>query len=41
MSKYPLDHEYEIRFVKWITIKGRRIYASQYGRTAFPIKVRK
>ena len=28
-------------FVKWITVKGKRIYASQYGLKAFPIAVDK
>lgn len=26
-------------FVRWVTIKGRRVYASQYGKRAFPIWV--
>jgi len=28
-------------FVKWITVKGKRLYASQYGLKAFPITVSK
>ncbi len=40
MIKNSSKHDYEIRFVKWITVKGRRIYARHYGRVAFPLKVR-
>jgi hypothetical protein len=28
-------------FRPWITVKGRRIYASAYGKKAFPIQVKK
>lgn len=28
-----------VKFVKYITIKGKRIYASQYGKKAFRIYV--
>lgn len=41
MSKYDED-EYEIVYVASIRLRnGRRIYAYQYGKKAFPIKVRK
>ena len=30
----------DYRFVKWITIKGRKIYASAYGLKAFKIPAR-
>lgn len=33
--------KYEIVFVTFITIKGRRIYAKERGLKAFPIRVRK
>lgn len=37
----PLPDGYEVRFVAFITTKGgKRIYARQYGRKAFPIVVR-
>lgn len=37
----PVDVEYVTRFVAYITTKdGRRIYASQFGKRAFPIKVK-
>lgn len=35
------DDEYEYIFVKWITRAGKRIYASQYGKQAFRIRVKK
>jgi len=36
------NEEYEIIFVAFITLKnGKRLYARNYGKTAFPIKVRK
>lgn len=26
-------------FVKWITIKGKRVYASKYGKKAFRLEI--
>ena len=35
------DNSTHIEFVTFITLKdGRRIYASEYGKKAFPIRVR-
>jgi hypothetical protein len=28
-----------IKYVKWITIKGKRIYASTYGKKAFRLEI--
>jgi len=34
--------DYEIRFVRWITTRnGRRIYAHQFRKKAFAIRVRR
>lgn len=41
--KLPLNvpEGYEVRFVAYITQKnGKRLYASQFGKRAFPIVVR-
>lgn len=32
---------YETIFVRWITRNGKKIYASQFGLEAFPIRVRR
>lgn len=40
--KLPLEipEGYEVRFVAYITLKnGRKLYASHYGKRAFPILV--
>lgn len=38
MKKKNLKKSSHIRFVKYVTTKnGRRIYASHYGKKAFPI----
>jgi hypothetical protein len=39
MRKLAKDEE--VIFVKWITRNGKRIYASQYGKKAFPLIVKK
>lgn len=37
----PPDDEFEIIFVKWITLRnGRRLYAYEKGLRAFRIRVR-
>jgi hypothetical protein len=28
-----------IIFVKWITVKGKRVYASKYGKKAFRLEI--
>ena len=35
------DDEYEVIFRPYITIKGQRIYAWQFGKRAFPLRVRR
>lgn len=37
----PLPPGKRVVFVRYITVKGRRIYASQFGKRAFPIVVDK
>ncbi len=39
MKDYLKSNEKYI-FVKWITRKGKRVYAAQYGYNAFRIKVK-
>lgn len=42
MTKSKHDDDYEIIFRPFITTKdGRKIWASQYGKKAFPIKIRR
>ena len=42
MKNNNSDDEYEVIFVRWITTrKGKRIYAAQFGKEAFPIRVRR
>ncbi len=36
----PVPPGHEIKFVAWITRRGRRIYASQFGLRAFPLVVK-
>ncbi|HWA12574.1 MAG TPA: hypothetical protein VHA15_05740 [Burkholderiales bacterium] len=36
----PVPAGHEIKFVASITVKGRKIYAKQYGIRAFPIVVK-
>ena len=40
MSKYKIKDEEKVIFVKWVTRKGKKIYAYQYGLKAFPIVVK-
>lgn len=37
---FPLPEKHVIRFVAYITVKGRRLYASAYGKRAWPILVK-
>lgn len=34
------DHDYETIYVKYITRKGKRVYASSYGLQAFKLRVK-
>lgn len=36
-----MSEDYEYIFVTYVTRGGKRIYASQYGKKAFRIKVKK
>jgi len=36
----PVPDGYAIKFVAYITVKGKRIYAKAYGKRAFPILVK-
>ena len=40
--KLPLEvpEGYEVRFVAFVTRNGKRVYASQFGKKAFPIVVK-
>jgi hypothetical protein len=33
------DDDVVIIFVKWITVKGKRVYASKYGKKAFRLEI--
>lgn len=37
---FPLPAGYIIRFVAYITVKGRRLYAKDYGKRAWPLLVK-
>ena len=40
MMNHHLAPDEKYIFVKWITRKGKRVYATQYGYSAFRIKVK-
>lgn len=37
---FPIPNGYVVRFVAYITVKGRRLYAKAYGKRAWPILVK-
>lgn len=38
---FPIPDDLEVKFVAFITVKGRRLYAKAYGKRAWPILVKK
>lgn len=38
---FPIPDDHEVKFVAFITVKGRRLYARAYGKRAWPILVKK
>ena len=37
---FPVPDGYVLKFVAYITVKGRRLYAKAYGKRAWPIWVK-
>lgn len=37
---FPIPDGYVVRFVAYITVKGKRLYAKAYGKRAWPILVK-
>ena len=37
---FPVPDGYVVKFVAYITVKGKRLYAKTYGKRAFPILVK-
>lgn len=37
---FPIPDGYVIKFVAYITIKGKRLYVKAYGKRAWPILVK-
>lgn len=37
---FPIPDGYVVKFVAYITIKGKRLYAKTYGKRAWPILVK-
>jgi len=37
---FPIPDGYVIKFVAFITVGGKRLYAKAYGKRAFPILVK-
>ena len=37
---FPLPDGHTIKFVAYITVKGKRLYAKAYGKRAWPILVK-
>jgi hypothetical protein len=39
LRRYIMKNDVVVIYVKWITIKGKRIYASTYGKKAFRLEI--
>ena len=37
---FPIPDGYVVKFVAYITVKGKRLYAKAYGKRAWPILVK-
>lgn len=37
---FPIPDGYVVKFVSYITVKGKRLYAKAYGKRAWPILVK-